>query len=370
MIEQPEEATPERVEALAREKPPAIRPRLERFAEGRVAQSSTSGPSRTSRRTIERLHAFIAEQGLRATGRHHEIYLSDPRRTAPERLRTILRQPVASEEPGMENLIPIGRFSRMTRLSVKALRHYDELGLLAPAVVDPFSSYRYYTYSQANRAEAIRILRGLDMPLEQIRELLESDDPEISVKLLEEHRGELEERLERHRRMLTFIERLIQRKEGVMPYEVQVKELAAQHAAVVRRHTTAATIGQEICQGFGLLGEAIGRADVPIAGPPFLVMQEVIDEVSEGEFELGFPVAAPFEDAGEVRGAELPATTVAWTLHHGPYDEVGPAYHTLTGWIQEHGHEIAGPPREVYLTDPQETPDPADYVTEVQFPIR
>ena len=96
MIEQPAEATPERVEALAREKPPAIRPRLERFAEGRVAQVLHVGPFADEPRTIEQLHAFIAEQGLRATGRHHEIYLSDPRRTAPERLRTILRQPVAS----------------------------------------------------------------------------------------------------------------------------------------------------------------------------------------------------------------------------------------------------------------------------------
>lgn len=270
----------------------------------------------------------------------------------------------------MENLVPIGRFSRMTRLSIKALRRYDELGLLEPAVVDPLSSYRYYTYSQANRAEAIRTLRGLDMPLEQIRELLESDDPEIVGKLLELHRGELAERLERHRRMLAFIERLIERKEGVMPYEVQVKEIPAQHAAIVRRHASSATIGQEIMQGFGLLGEAIGRAGVPMSGPPFLVMHDVIDEETEGEFELGFPLAVPFEGGGEVQGVELPATTVAWTLHHGPYDEVGPAYHTLTGWIQEHGHEITGPPREVYLTDPSETPDPTDYLTEVQFPIQ
>jgi DNA-binding transcriptional MerR regulator len=80
----------------------------------------------------------------------------------------------------VQNLLPIGRFSKMTRLSVKALRHYDELGLLAPAVVDPFSGYRYYTYSQANRAEAIRILRGLDVPLEDVRELLASEDPEIA----------------------------------------------------------------------------------------------------------------------------------------------------------------------------------------------
>ncbi len=107
-----------------------------------------------------------------------------------------------------------------------------------------------------------------------------------------------------------------------------------------------------------------------MVGPPFLVMLDVIDQDTEGEFELGFPVAAPFPDAGDVHGVELPPMTVAWTMHHGPYDEVGPAYHTLTGWIQEHGHEIAGPPREVYLTDPGETRDPADYLTEVQFPIR
>jgi effector-binding domain-containing protein len=270
----------------------------------------------------------------------------------------------------MENLLPIGRFSKMTRLSVKALRRYDELGLLVPAVVDPFSSYRYYTYSQANRAEAIRMLRGLEMPLEQIRELLGADDPEIVGKLLEMHRGNLEERLERHRRMLAFIERLIERKEGVMPYEVQVKEVPAQHVALVRRHTSFATIGSDISGGFAELGAATGRAGARIAGPSFVVMVEEIDEEEGGDIEVGFPLAGAFAGSGDVRGAELPATTVAWTLHRGPYEEVGPAYHTVTGWIQEHGHDLAGPPREIYLSDPGQTPDPADYVTEIQFPIR
>jgi effector-binding domain-containing protein len=270
----------------------------------------------------------------------------------------------------MQNLVPIGRFSKMTRLSVKALRHYDELGLLVPAVVDPTSGYRYYTYSQANRAEAIRILRRLDMPLEQVRELLQSDDPEITRKHLETHRASLQERLERHERMLSFIEGLIERKEGVMPYEVQVKEVAAQQVATLRRHTTMSAIGEAVGEAFAQLGEAVGRAGVPMVGPPLLIMHDVIDEETDGDIELAFPVAFAFAGAGDVRSEELPATTVAWTLHRGPYDEVGPAYHTITGWIQEHGHEIAGPPREVYLTDPGETPDPADYLTEVQFPIR
>ncbi|HEY6890679.1 MAG TPA: GyrI-like domain-containing protein [Solirubrobacter sp.] len=74
---------------------PIARVRLETLAEGQAAQVMHVGSYSAEGPTIERLHAFIAEQGLDPVGRHHEIYVSDPRRTAPERLRTIIRQPVA-----------------------------------------------------------------------------------------------------------------------------------------------------------------------------------------------------------------------------------------------------------------------------------
>ena len=154
-----------------------------------------------------------------------------------------------------------------------------------------------------------------------------------------------------------------------MPYQIEVKEVPAQHVAVVRKHASMTTIGQDISSGFAAIGEATGRAGVPLAGPPFLIMFEVVDEESEGDIEIAFPVSMPFGGGGEVVGREEPAMTVASTTHRGAYDEIGPAYSTLTGWIQEHGHEIVGPPREIDLTDPSETPDPADYVTEIQFPI-
>jgi effector-binding domain-containing protein len=99
-------------------------------------------------------------------------------------------------------------------------------------------------------------------------------------------------------------------------------------------------------------------------------MFDVIDEETDGDVEICVPLAEPFEGTNAVMGRDVGAVTAATTVHRGPYGEIGPAYHTLTGWIQEHGHEIAGPPREVYLTDPQETPDEADYLTEVVFPIR
>jgi len=101
MILQPDAVMPDlfaaaRDQAATKKKLDAIaRVRLERFAEGRAAQILHIGPYSAEAPTIERLHAFIAEQGAERAGKHHEIYLGDPRRTAPERLRTIIRQPVA-----------------------------------------------------------------------------------------------------------------------------------------------------------------------------------------------------------------------------------------------------------------------------------
>jgi hypothetical protein len=100
LIVQPELVTAELVEqavatATAKRPLPAVgRVRLERFSEGRAAQVLHLGPFSAEGPTIERLHSFIAQQGLTRRGKHHEIYLSDPSRTAPARLKTVIRQPV------------------------------------------------------------------------------------------------------------------------------------------------------------------------------------------------------------------------------------------------------------------------------------
>ncbi len=96
----PDEATPERFAAACaeaarkRDLPGLARLRLDRWTEGRSAQLMYVGPYSEERPTIEKLHAFIAANGLRRRGYHHEIYLGDPRRAAPEKLKTIIRQPV------------------------------------------------------------------------------------------------------------------------------------------------------------------------------------------------------------------------------------------------------------------------------------
>ena len=100
MIMQPDYVTRELYEAAlvqveAKKKPPALgKMRLESYHEGLSAQIMHSGPYAAEAPTIEKLHQFIADQGYQRRGKHHEIYLGDPRRTAPERLKTVIRQPM------------------------------------------------------------------------------------------------------------------------------------------------------------------------------------------------------------------------------------------------------------------------------------
>jgi DNA-binding transcriptional MerR regulator len=95
-----------------------------------------------------------------------------------------------------DELIGIGGFARRVRLSVKQLRSYDDLGLLAPAYVDPDSGYRYYPRGQARTAITIALLRSLDVPLADVHELLVADEPR-SAALLERQRQRIEHELER-----------------------------------------------------------------------------------------------------------------------------------------------------------------------------
>ncbi len=264
--------------------------------------------------------------------------------------------------------MPIGRFSRMTRLSVKALRHYDEIGLLRPAWVDRSSSYRYYRLGQAKRAEAIRVLRQVGVPLEEIAELLDEEDPAIVAARLKEHRDRLVVQLAHQERMLRFLEKLIEREAGVVPYDVMVKEIEDQLVLATRKRTTLTRIGDDVRTGFGQLMDAIGAGGATPTGSPLVIYHDVIDEQTDGDIEMCVPVTSAVDLKGDVHCSTLAGGAVAFIVHQGPYEEIAPAYHVITGWVQEHGHQFTGPPREIYLNDPTLVA-PEGILTEVQWPI-
>lgn len=115
-----------------------------------------------------------------------------------------------------EDLLSIGRFSRLTGLSVGALRHYDELDLLRPADIDRFTGYRRYRRAQLETARTIARLRDLEVPLEEIRDVLAMDDSADQRSRLGVHRTRIAARTDRLTRLLHVVGRMTDGKEPIM----------------------------------------------------------------------------------------------------------------------------------------------------------
>lgn len=137
-------------------------------------------------------------------------------------------------------LLSIGRFARVTGLTVRAVRHYGELGLLQPAHVDPDSGYRYYEPDQVADAAAIRRLRFLELALDEIREILEADDPALTQARLVSHRAKMAELAATTEKILAQLQRIIEGEEQLVPAtpdisgDVEIKEIAEQPALLIR----------------------------------------------------------------------------------------------------------------------------------------
>lgn len=269
----------------------------------------------------------------------------------------------------VKNLVPIGRFSKVCRLTIKALRHYDEIGLLRPAVVDADSGYRYYSLSQAMEAERIRLLRTLDMPLEEIRAVLAENDSDALRERLARHQQTIEQRVVEYQRAIAFLRKLTQAQEDIMSYCIQVRSLEAQSVVSVRTKTSLAALGQTMGQAFGQLFGYLGQLGEKPAGPPFAIYHDPEFKEQDMDIEVCLPVGRPLAGNAFIQGKQFPACEAAATLHSGPYDQIGPAYQSLMKWIQDQGREPSGPPREVYLVGPDPSRDPSEYRTEVVWPI-
>src|SRR5687767_14169070 len=160
--------------------------------------------------------------------------------------------------------LTIGEFSKMTYLSVKALRHYHDVGLLEPADIDPSSGYRHYTADQVATAQAIRRFRDLDMPLDQVRTVLQAPDLTTRNQAILDHLASMQQQLERTQHTVASLQALLS--SPTAPRPVDYRTLPAT-AAVAIEHTIAFEDSAWIDTAFADLHAALEHADVEAAGP-------------------------------------------------------------------------------------------------------
>ncbi|SDH46995.1 DNA-binding transcriptional regulator, MerR family [Sinosporangium album] len=268
-------------------------------------------------------------------------------------------------------MITIGDFARLGRVSVRMLRHYDTIGLLQPAYVDPANGYRYYTASQLPVLNRIIALKDLGFTLEQVNSVLdERRDGEGLSDMLLARRVELRERITADIERLHRVEgrlRLIEREDGVAPGDVLLKRIAPVRAAEMTALAPSYAhehINAAIEPLFSSLYRHTAEAGVSPAGPAFAYYENCLDGVI---IHAALPVQSTVCSKDPFEVVDLPGFTAATTVHRGPVSELDTKFQWLARWMDEHGYRSAGHGREVYLHCPDDAPD--QWVMELQEPV-
>ena len=270
-------------------------------------------------------------------------------------------------------MLKIGIFSKLSRISVRMLRYYDDQGLLAPVKIDPYTGYRYYSEEQLRTAERIASLRRMGFGLAEVKALLAAaDNQEVWEKALERQRAVLQEQEREARDRLLLLENTLDRlrkDEKLMEYPVTIKELPSRYVASVRRRLPTYWHEQELWDT--LCRETAGM-DLQVSEPCYAmaVFHDGEHVEKDADVEIQMAVQGTYPDTENVKFKTVPAMRIASATFKGPYDLEPEAVQTVVEWVRDNGYEFAGPSFSIYHVSPHETRNPEEYVTEVCFAVK
>ena len=274
-------------------------------------------------------------------------------------------------------MLKIGEFSKISQVSVKALRYYDQIGLLNPAHIDRFSGYRYYTLSQLPRLYRILALKDLDFTLDQVHELLNIDLSAASLqKMLQSKSNELHQRIEDDRsRLLRLEDRLHQLEESVLTQSPVVLKSAPKYLVATIRQVLPTIEALDGWQQAELenIRQHLKKQGEPAAGPDILIYHQ--DEFCDVDVDVEIGtilretrrnIEQDIEDSSIRIHTLHRVNQLATAIHLPTTNALTKTYASLTHWTQINGFRPIGPWRE--LTYTQETPA-IERVIEVQRPV-
>ncbi len=284
------------------------------------------------------------------------------------------------------DLMTIGEFAARTRLSPKALRLYDRLGLLRPAETDPATGYRRYRADQVGPARLIAQLRRAGLPLPAIADIT-ARPPAAAAAAVGEYWARAELVTAERRALVRYIQATLTG-EVMTSYDIQTRAIPARTLASVTRHLHRAETEEFFADAFARL-RAAGPGIEGISGCPFVVYYGEVSDDSDGPLELSRPLARDPRDprdqggetavpvTGEQAGAglsmrdepaheeafiRLAAADVTWPA-------IAPALDALEAWLHGNGRQPAAPPRQVLIADLR-TATPGTPAVDLSVPLR
>jgi DNA-binding transcriptional MerR regulator/effector-binding domain-containing protein len=263
--------------------------------------------------------------------------------------------------------LPIGDFSRMTHVSVKALRHYHDLGLLVPAEIDPASGYRFYEPSQVPVAQVIRRFRDLGMPIDEIREVLQAPDVEARNQVIVAHLQRMESELAATQSVVTSLRLLLERPPA--PIAVEHRSAGPVRALTVSGEVASADLDTWWHVAFRELDAVLADAAVTPDGPRAALFAAEFFQLGAGEVIAYVPVLEELGSRGRARMLDIASAELAVAVHRGSVADLDQTYGALGTYVAEREIGVDGPIREQYLVSAFDTEDESRHLTEVCWPV-
>lgn len=297
-------------------------------------------------------------------------------------------------EAHADPLLSIGVFARRSRMSPKALRLYERLGVLTPAHVNSENGYRRYRESQLATARLAAMLRRLDVPLAQVAEIVAAMGPrgaelamlhrphrspepaavaagQAGAALLASYWEGVERRVAFQRELVAHLRIRLLGEEGSLGMtEIREREVPEQFVLTEQRHVTVDGLSSWIGDAtMRLWKTADGHGGV--AGPMFVVYHGEVNQDSDGPVEVCLPIGLGQDGVTDAATRTEPAHREAYvriTKAQVAFPQILSAYDAVAQWLSERGEDPSGPPREVYFAD-WNAAGPTDEVCDVAFPV-
>lgn len=270
-------------------------------------------------------------------------------------------------------MLKIGDFSKLSRISIRMLRHYDEIGLLTPMNTDNFTSYRYYSESQLPVANRITALKNMGFSLATIAEIMKSyDDPESLSHFLAVKQTEVREQAIEVQQRLLLLETAIKRlREGrmMMKYDVTVKTLPERTVASVRKIIP--SYDQEGIL-WGILMQETATINMQQDDPCYTLAMFHDEGHKERnvDVEVQMTVKGNYKNTENVVFKTEPAVEIASATYKGSYEQVTDVNQAVANWVQDNAYEFGSMMFCIYHVSPHETQNPDEYVTEVCYSVK
>lgn len=265
----------------------------------------------------------------------------------------------------------IGEFSKLMQITVKTLRHYEQLGLLMPDEVDESTGYRYYRLAQMQRLNGILHLKELGFTLEEIKEIYDSSTHLPSFEQLEEKVTECERQIHilssRRQKLLNLAD---SRKQITKMEKISIQSLpeiiVASHREVIKTYDV---LG-ELC--VNVIGPEMKRLGCKCSPDGYCFTIEHNKEYTPTDIDIEYceQVEEMGKDSGIVQFKRFPAVKTALCMkHYGPYDRFYQSYTELFEYIEKNGYRITGAPRACYVDGCWNQEDPEKWLSIIQVPV-